>query len=462
MKMYTFNQLTPIVNPAKRTLFQRRFAVIIAFACLALSPAARAACQNGCASVEETFLGDNALISVTTGNRNTAIGFNALQLDTTGYENTAVGRAALDFNTTGYENTAVGADALLSNSSGFYNTATGFFALFSNTTGFQNTSTGNFALNSNTTGTNNTAIGFQSLYSNTIGQDNTAGGSYALYPNTTGSGNAAFGVGALGSNTTGFNNTAFGISALNSASTPSENAALGAGALHFDTTGANNTALGTNALYNNTTGSGNTAVGHFAGINLTTGSNNIYVGNSGAAGESNRIRIGTVGTQNATFIAGISGAAVTGSQVVVNSNGRLGVTASSARFKDAIKPMDKASEAILALKPVTFRYKQELDPDGIRQFGLVAEDVEKVNPDLVAHDEQGTPYTVRYDAVNAMLLNEFLKQHRTVEEQRATIGELKSALAQQQKEVRVLTAGLQKVNDQLEMEKPAPRVVTNN
>ena len=171
--------------------------------------------------------------------------------------------------------------------------------------------------------------------------------------------------------------------------------------------------------FNNTTGSNNIALGFNAGFNLTTGSNNIDIGNTGvAAGESNTIRIGTEGTQKATFIAGISGVTVAGGVgVIIDTNGHLGTVVSSARFKDEIKPMDKASEAILALQPVTFRYKKELDPDGIPQFGLVAEQVEKVNPDLVARDEQGKPYTVRYEAVNAMLLNEFLKEHRKVEEQ---------------------------------------------
>jgi Chaperone of endosialidase len=328
----------------------------------------------------------------------------------------------------------------------------------------ENAFLGDDALVNNTTGQFNTATGFEALFSNTAGQDNTATGTFALFPNTTGSGNTADGSGAMGSNTTGFNNTAIGVKALNSATTPNENTALGAGALRFDNTGANNTGIGVNALYNNSTGSGNTAVGHFAGINLTTGSNDIYIGNAGGSGgESNRIRIGTVGTQTTTFIAGISGATVPGGVgVIVGTNGKLGTVVSSERFKDEIKPMDNASETIFALKPVTFRYKQELDPVGIPQFGLVAEDVEKVNPDLVARDDQGKAYSVRYEAVNAMLLNEFLKEHRTVEEQKATIGELNLALAQQQKEIKVLTTGLQKVNNQLEMAKPAPRVVANN
>ena len=195
-----------------------------------------------------------------------------------------------------------------------------------------------------------------------------------------------------------------------------------------NTTGNFNTATGHGALLNNTTGTGNIALGDAAGLNLTTGSNNIHIGNLGSAGQANQIRIGTQGTQRSTFIAGIRGTTVPGGVgVVVDANGRLGTVTSSARFKDEIKAMDKASEAILALKPVTFRYKHELDPKGIPQFGLVAEQVEKVNPDLVARDDQGKAYTVRYEAVNAMLLNEFLKEHRKIEEQEATITQVQSS-----------------------------------
>src|SRR5438309_7919278 len=180
--------------------------------------------------------------------------------------------------------------------------------------------------------------------------------------------------------------------------------------------GGNNTAQGYQALYTNTTGSNNIAVGNSAGVNLTTGSNNIDIGNAGVAGESGKIRIGKQGTQNSAFIAGIFGVTMTGSPVVVNSSGKLGVSGtSSIRFKEAVKPMEKASEAILALKPVTFRYKEEIDPEGIPQFGLVAEEVERVNPDLITRDEAGKPAAVRYEAVNAMLLNEFLKEHRQVQ-----------------------------------------------
>jgi hypothetical protein len=194
--------------------------------------------------------------------------------------------------------------------------------------------------------------------------------------------------------------------------TGSDNTANGGSALFFNTTGSGNTANGFQALYRNATGSSNIALGINAGLNLTTGSNNIDIGNVGIADEANTIRIGTDGTQTKTFIAGISGTAVMGTPVKVNAAGQLGTVPSSQRFKDEIRPMDKASEAILALKPVTFRYKKEVDPEGIPQFGLVAEDVEKVNPDLVVRDSEGKVFTVRYEAVNAMLLNEFLKEHR--------------------------------------------------
>jgi trimeric autotransporter adhesin len=205
-----------------------------------------------------------------------------------------------------------------------------------------------------------------------------------------------------------------------------------------------------------TIGSSNIALGNHAGRDLTTGGNNIDIGNIGIGREANTIRIGTTGTQTNAYIAGISGATVpTGVTVIVDTSGHLGTTTSSARFKDAIKPMDKASEAILALKPVTFHYKQELDPAGIPQFGLVAEQVEKVNPDLVVRDEQGKPYSVRYEAVNAMLLNEFLKEHRTVQDLRATV-------AQQQKQIDALTAGLLKVSAQVESSKSVPQTVFNN
>src|SRR5438309_2171648 len=192
-----------------------------------------------------------------------------------------------------------------------------------------------------------------------------------------------------------------------------------------------NTAEGPDALFSLTGGTGNIALGASAGTNLRTGNKNIDIGNAGVTDESNTIRIGNVANQSAAFIAGISGATVAGGVgVIVDSSGHLGTVVSSGRFKDAVKPMGKASEAILSLQPVTFRYKQELDRAGIPQFGLVSEQVEKVNPDLVARDDAGKPYTVRYEAVNAMLLNEFLKEHRKVEEQEATTREVRCTVAE--------------------------------
>jgi Chaperone of endosialidase len=194
-------------------------------------------------------------------------------------------------------------------------------------------------------------------------------------------------------------------------------------------------------------------LGTNAGVNLTTGEFNIDIGNEGVADEGNTIRIGTVGTHAATFIAGISGTAVVGDPVVVDANGQLGTAASSARFKKEIRPMDNASETILALKPVRFQYKS--DSKGTPQFGLIAEEVAKVNPDLVVRDRDGEIYSVRYEAVNAMLLNEFLKEHRTVQEQQKEMDALRTEL----KEQRVL---IQAVNDKVELNRSEPQTVLNN
>jgi len=234
-----------------------------------------------------------------------------------------------------------------------------------------------------------------------------------------------------------------------------ENTAIGTNALHFNTTGNGNVAVGSAALIQNT-GINNIALGTAADANLTTTSSNIDIGNPGFTGDANTIRIGYSGVHLNTYIAGIYGAALaSGSSVHIDSSGHLGTLVSSARFKKDIKPMDKASETILALHPVTFRYKEEIDAKGVPQFGLVAEEVEKVNPDLVDRDEEGKPYTVRYEAVNAMLLNEFLKEHRKNEKQEATIARL-------EEQIEALTAGLQKVSAQLELSKPAPQTVLNN
>ncbi len=490
-----------------RSPLRRAFLLILLLlACFGLAPASRAlspAPDGGYAS-GNTAEGTSALFSLTTGtwntglgfstlffnatgNFNTAEGYSALFSNTTGGWNTANGVRALFNNTTGRLNTATGAQALFSNTSANDNTATGFEALFGNTTGFQNTATGSqalrlnttgnantatgfAALQSNTTGAANTANGFSALFNNTSGIQNTANGFDALFSNTTGRSNTADGVAALERNTTGFANTATGANALSSNDTGNDNTAIGFDALSKNTTGNDNTATGLQALVGNSTaGSNNIGLGSNAGSNLTTGSNNIDIAALGVAGESATIRIGTVGTHTKAFVAGISVSAITGTAVVVNSNGRLGVATSSARFKDQIKPMEKASEAVLALRPVTFRYKQEIDPEGTSQFGLVAEEVEKINPALVTRDGQGKVFTVRYEAVNAMLLNEFLKEHRKVEEQEGIITQLKFTVAQQQKGMEAVIAHLkeqdskiQKVSDQFELSKPAPQMVGNN
>ena len=430
------NQLTTVIPSVGTSISQspwrRGFLLIpLALAWLVLSPTVRAVtpAPDGGYPNENTAEGDDALFSLTTGIDNTAIGFNALFSNTEGSFNTAVGDQALISNTTGFYNTANGASALSHNTTGGENTASGFDVLASNTEGSASTAFGAYALSSNTTGNQNTATGYDALLSNTTGGQNTANGFVTMY-----------------SNTTGFASTAFG-----------------AYALYNNTTGGDNTAIGLQALLSNTSGDSNIALGVGAGRNLITGNNNIDIGNVGLPGDSKRIRIGTAGMQTKTFIAGISGATVaSGVGVIVGSNGQLGTVVSSERFKDGIKPMDKASEAILALKPVTFHYKKELDPDGIPQFGLVAEEVEKVNPDLVARDEQGKVYTVRYEAVNAMLLNEFIKEHRQVTE-------LKTTLAEQRQQIEKLSAALetqarqiQQVNTQLEANRSAPRLIVED
>jgi Chaperone of endosialidase len=416
-----------------------------------------------------TAEGNNALNSVTSGAENTALGNSALNADTTGEDNTAVGNSALIQNVSGKDNTAVGAAALQDNT-GDENTAVGYISLLGNTTGQENTAIGFGALELNGAGSDNTAVGGGALGSNKNGNDNTATGFEALGRNTS-SDNTADGFQALTSNTNGADNTAAGFQTLQTNSSGSENTASGFQALVNNTAGNNNAGVGSGALAQNTTGDSNVAIGFDAGLDLTTGSNNIDIGANvlGKKGEANTIRIGKQGTQTSTIIAGISGTAVSGAQVVVSSTGKLGVAASSARFKEAIKPMDKASEAVLALKPVTFRYKEEIDPEKMPQFGLVAEEVEKVNPDLITRDESGKPVTVRYEAVNAMLLNEFLKEHRRadeqarkVEAQEGTIADLKASLKEQQKQMEALTAGLQEVRASVELHSPTARTAANN
>jgi hypothetical protein len=420
------------------------FRLFVAFTliCFALSPSANAVSPppDGAYPNFTTAEGEKALQSLTTGAGNTALGAFSLFANTTGSFNTAVGAGALDLNT-GDENTAVGVAALLLNT-GTQNTAVGVDALGLNSTGFENTADGAFALYNNTTGPLNTATGFNALLSNTDGDHNTAMGANALSSNIDGGVNTAIGGNALANNTA------------------SANTAIGFDALLSNTGGTSNTATGVDALEFNTTGNGNIAIGASAGIDLTTGDNNIDIFDPGLADESNTIRVGTEGTQAATYIAGIFGAtAPSGTAVFINFNGQLGTNTSSRRFKEEITPMNQVSEALYSLNPVSFRYKKEIDPARIRQLGLVAEDVEKVNPDLIVRDKEGKPYSVRYDQVNAMLLNEFLKEHRKVEQQRK---DFEAALARQQKQIEALTAGLQRVSAQLELSKAAPQTVLNN
>ena len=452
------------------------FALVTCFSFLqticAVSPPPDGGYQNN-----NTAEGQDALFSLTSGFGNVAVGFDSLYYNTAGGDNTAIGSFALMFNQSGNDNTAVGYAALDNNKVGSNNTAageaalhfnvggndntaTGTAALFSNF-GSQNTATGSQALFGNTGGADNTAVGFEALR-NADADDNTALGALALNSDTTGADNTATGFQALFSNQAGYTNTASGVNALYSNKSGYYNTASGVSALFFNANGHDNLAEGYKALLHNT-GSNNLGVGSNAGANLTTGSNNIDIGANvtGTAGEANTIRVGKQGTQRSTFVAGIFGTAVTGSTVVVNSTGKMGVATSSARFKEAIKPMAKTSEAILALNPVTFRYKEEIDPEGIPQFGLVAEEVEKVNPDLITRDEEGRPTTVRYEAVNAMLLNEFLKEHRTVAELNDITQKQQALIAQQQKQIEALTAGLQNVRAQVEMSRRALQVVSN-
>jgi len=357
---------------------------------------------------------------------NTAEGENALFRLTSGLRNTATGFEALFSNTTGCCNTAAGFQALHDNTEGRHNAAIGYQALYNNTTGDANTATGSGALVINVTGVDNTANGYAALGVNTSGNRNTATGSDALFHNTIGDYNTATGVAALESNTTGSRNTANGSNALES-----------------NTTGSRNTANGFNALQQNTTGDANVALGSFAGRNATTGDGNVYIGGGmdGVAGEARHTYIRNI---NSTPVSGGGTEKVT----VDLATGLLGHETSSRRYKQDIKPMDNVSQTLFALKPVTYHYKKEIDPSQSPAFGLIAEEVAEVNPNLVAHDSQGKPESVHYEMVNAMLLNEFLKEHQTVQELKKQVAEI--------------SAMLQEVSAQVQLNKPAPQTVSND
>jgi Chaperone of endosialidase len=382
--------------------------VLSVVACFALCPMAKAVNPppDGGYSGFNTAEGQNALFNLTTGVGNVAVGWFSLWSNTDGSFNTGVGAGTLLFN--------IGDQAAFE---GIQNTAIGAAALLFNSTGSANTAVGTAALLNNTTGTNNTAIGAQALYSNTTGNLNTANG-----------------LGALLSNTTGIGNTA-----------------EGGDALVLNTTGGGNTAIGEGALSSNTIGNANIALGAFAGHDLTTGDRNIIIGNpSAVAGESNTMRIGG-NSQTRAFITGIRGVATGNADaiaVLIDSAGQLGTLSSSRRFKKEIKPMDKASEAILGLKPVTFHYKS--DGKATPQFGLIAEEVAEANPDLVVRNEKGEIYTVRYEAVNAMLLNEFLKQHARVEEQDRKIQKQEATITQLKNDVEALVARLKEGDSKIQ------------
>jgi uncharacterized coiled-coil protein SlyX len=424
------------------------FTLAFALCCFALSPPLKAIdCPSTCPGGGNTGLGENALDSVNPargGINNTAVGFNALTAETTGQYNVAVATAALRSNTTGDFSMAIGTEALRDNN-GTFNLAIGFRVLFLNTTGVHLTGIGAAAMRNNTTASFNTAIGADALRENTTTESNVAVGDAEL---------------------TAFNgaNTALGSIALSALTSGQENVGVGRRALEFPTSGSNNTIMGWRAGDGLTTGDDNTFLGSEAGSNETSVSN-VCIQSRGDAT--------AFTTSNRTYIGNIRGVTVgnlDGINVIVDSDGQLGTSNSSRRFKKDIKPMDQTSEAILALKPVTFHYKNAdtKKAGDTPQFGLIAEDVAEVNPDLVVRDADGQPLTVRYDAVNTMLLNEFLNEHKKVEEQQASMADLKSTVALQQKEMQGLTAQLkeqaaqiQKVSAQLEASRPAPKVVAN-
>lgn len=358
-----------------------------------------------------TAIGDNALFAITSANANTAIGYNTLFSNQTSDNNTAIGYYSLGLTTSGGQNTAVGSAALTNNVSGIANTAVGYNALNNNKTD-GNTAVGSTALKANTTGAQNVAFGYQTLLFNTIGSNNTGLGTNAMTYSTTGSDNTAVGCVTLFANTTGNYNTGVGSNGLSSNTTGNYNTAIGYNSLLNNTTGSNNTALGAKALMN-TSGANNIAIGYQAGQTLTTGTGNIYINADAAtSSESSTIRIGT--SQIQCFVAGVSGVGVSGDVVVVDSNGQFGVTLSSERFKHDIQDMADKSDAILQLRPVTFAYND--DETKTIQYGLIAEEVDQVFPTIVSRDEEGKPYTVRYQMLPVLLLNEIQKQRIIIEE----------------------------------------------
>jgi hypothetical protein len=376
-----------------------------------------------------TAVGSQALLSNSTGTGNSALGSGALQTNSTGASNSAFGSGAL-LNSNADGNSAFGRAALGANTAGASNTAVGQGALDANTTASDNSALGQGALGANTTGDANTAVGQSALGANTTAHQNSAVGPGALGANTTGNGNSAVGGGALGHNTTSSFNSAVGGDALSSNTTGTNNSALGENALDANTTSNGSTALGANALFGSTGGS-NTAVGSSAGQNLTTGSNNVDINNPGVAAEASTIRIGTQGTQTSAFMAGVSGVNV-GAQpaVLVNSSGQLGVNTSSRRFKTDIHPIGAHSDPLMKLRPVSFHYKPgDVTGKNPLEFGLLAEQVAKVYPNLVAR-RHGRPFTVLYQELPALLLAKVQQQQRQIDRLRGENRRLDAQQAQ--------------------------------
>jgi trimeric autotransporter adhesin len=413
--------------------------------------AGEAALNANTSGYGNSAFGNYALPLNTTGSTNTAIGAGSLGANVSGSANTASGYGALSSNTTGTDNTATGLQALATNTSGGNNTAAGYQALYLNTTGSANTATGEWGLLNNTTGADNTANGYQALLSNTTGGQNTASGANALFSNTTGNRNNASGEGALYTNTTASDNNAMGASALYDNTTGTLNNAVGNFAMEYNTTGSNNNAVGYGAMLRNTTGSDNSAqgyealatnttgslniaIGYKAGFSQTTGSDNIYIGNTGVAAESHIIRIGaSTGTpsQSTVFIAGISGNVQTGGTVVVTSSGQLGVASSSRRYKEDIQPLGDASERLYSLHPVKFRYiKPDEQGEKPVQFGLIAEEVAEVLPEVVYRNAEGKVEGVRYDELTPLLVNEVQERKQQLTEMREQNRAMQMALAE--------------------------------
>ena len=392
------------------------------------------ALQYNTTGSRNTAVGPEALLNNTTGNNSTAIGFLALGNSKTASDNTAIGTQTLYMNTSGHDNTASGVQALFSNTSGYFNTATGVEAMYGNITGYYNTAVGYRALTSNTGptatytkgGTSNSAFGYQTLASNTTGWQNTAIGESVLTSNTIGAHNTGIGEDSLFGNLSGNHNTAWGESTLYNNVSGNDNVAGGYYALNT-TTGSGNTAIGHQASMNLVAGDYNSSIGYQAGLGLTSGSHNIYVASAGANTESYIIRMGTQGKHLGTYIAGISGVTASGGAAVyINSNGQLGTLPSSQRFKKDIKSLETISEKIMALRPVTFRYKQADDKGGFpMQFGLIAEEVAKILPELVEFDPEGKPLSVFYHLLTPLLLAELQRGHSETQSQQTAVNLLR-------------------------------------